>query len=379
MKAVIAIDSFKGSLSSLEGGEQIALGIKEVYPDAHTVVLPLADGGEGTTEALVSATGGQYRTVQVTGPLKEQVQAVYGILGDGGTAVIEVAAACGLPLVPAERRNPLVTTTYGVGELILDAIQQGCRQFVIGLGGSATSEAGIGMLQALGYRFLDEAGQEAGDGGDALLRIHRIDASGANPALQNCVFHVACDVTNPLYGPSGAAAVFAPQKGASSEAVVLLDRGLENFAQVVQHSLGTDMQGIAGAGAAGGLGAAFAVFLQGQLQSGIELVLDRIGIKSHLDGADWVITGEGRLDGQTLMGKAPAGIAAIADKLGVRVIALAGGVTPEASALNGLGIDAYFPIVNGPVSLEQAMEPEEAKRNMRRTAEQLFRLIRAVR
>lgn len=379
MKVIIAMDSFKGSLSSLEGGQEIAQGIKNVFPDADTVVLPLADGGEGTTESLVSATGGQYRSVQVTGPLQEPVQAVYGIMGDGQTAVIEVAAACGLPLVPKECRNPLQTTTYGVGELILDAIGQGCRQFVIGLGGSATNDAGIGMLQALGYRFLDESGNEAGQGGEALLRVRRIIAEKACPELSDCTFHVACDVNNPLYGPEGAAHVFGPQKGADPEMVQLLDRGLTSYSQVVERDMGISMQMISGAGAAGGLGGAFAVFLQGQLQSGIDLVLGRIAFEKQLEGADFVITGEGRLDGQTSMGKAPLGVAVMADKHGIPVIALAGGVTSQASVLNRLGVTAYFPVVSGPVSLEQALNPEEAKSNVRRTAEQLFRLIRTMR
>jgi glycerate kinase len=379
MKVVIAIDSFKGSVSSLDGSREIALGIRSVYPDAITVILPLADGGEGTTEALVSATGGQYRSVQVTGPLREPVQAAYGILGNGQTAVIEVAAACGLPLVPIERRNPLYTTTFGVGELILDAISQGCREFIIGLGGSATNDAGIGMLQALGYRFMDEDGNEVGHGGDALMRIRRIIMTQVCPELESCKFHVACDVNNPLFGPDGAAYVFAPQKGANADMVKVLDDGLASFAHIVERELGSQMQSISGAGAAGGLGGAFAVFLQGELQSGVGLMLDRIGIEAELDGTDIVITGEGRLDGQTSMGKAPLGIAQLAEQKGIPVIALAGGVTKEASKLNELGITSYFSVVSGPMPLEQAMEPDETKSNLRRTAEQLFRLIRAMR
>jgi glycerate kinase len=379
MKVVIAIDSFKGSVSSLEGSREIALGIKSVYPDANTVILPLADGGEGTTEALVSATGGRFRSIQVTGPLGEPVQAAYGILGNGQTAVIEVAAACGLPLVPIERRNPLFTTTFGVGELIHDAISQGCREFVIGLGGSATNDAGIGMLQALGYRFMDEDGNEVGYGGDALMRVRRIITAQVCPELESCRFQVACDVNNPLYGPTGAAYVFAQQKGANADMVKVLDDGLASFADIVERELGSHMQSIPGAGAAGGLGGAFAVFLQGELQSGASLVLDKIGIEEELYGTDIVITGEGRLDGQTSMGKAPLGIARLAEQHGVPVIALAGGVTKEASNLNGLGITSYFSVVSGPMPLEQAMETDETKSNLRRTAEQLFRLIRVMR
>ncbi|SDN69334.1 glycerate kinase [Paenibacillus sp. yr247] len=377
MKVVIAIDSFKGSVSSLEGSEAIALGIRDVYPDSNIVILPLADGGEGTVQALVTATDGQLRTVQVTGPLKKPIQAAYGILGNGQTAVIEVAAACGLPLVPIENRNPLFTTTFGVGELILDAVRQGCREFVIGLGGSATNDAGIGMLQALGYRFRDEGGNLVGEGGEALLHISSIDTDHVCSELEQCIFKVACDVSNPLHGPDGAAYVFAPQKGADSAMVMTLDEGLARFANVVFQDLGITVQDIPGGGAAGGLGAAFSGFLKGELQSGIRLVMDALGMEDRLIGADLVITGEGRLDGQTSMGKAPLGIAQMAQKQGISVIALAGGVSKDASVLNELGITAYFPIVSGPMTLKQAMDQDETRDNLRRTMQQLFRMIRA--
>lgn len=378
MKVLIAIDSFKGSVSSAEGSEAIASGIRAVYPDADIAQVPLADGGEGTTEALVLATGGRFVSAEVSGPLQEPVSATYGILGSGRTAVIEVAAACGLPLVPEARRDPLVTTTLGVGELILDAIGQGCREFVIGLGGSATNDAGIGMLHALGYRFYSERGELSSFGGQALADIRRIDASGAHPLLKECSFRIACDVNNPLYGPNGAAYVYGPQKGASQAVVEQLDRGLESFARTVLSELGLDIGSLEGAGAAGGLGAAFAGFLQGRLESGIGLVLDVVGMEEKLRGADIVITGEGKLDGQTSMGKAPLGVASLAKQHGIPVIALAGGVTKEASALNEVGVTSYFSIVGAPISLEQAMDPANARDNLRRTAEQLFRLIRAV-
>jgi glycerate 2-kinase len=377
MNVVIAIDSFKGSISSIEASKEIELGIMDVYPDANIMSLPLADGGEGTVEALVFAADGRIRSVHVTDPLGLQVQASYGILRDGKTAVIEVAAACGLPLVPAQSRNPLFTTTYGVGELILDAIQHGCREFIIGLGGSATNDAGIGMLQALGYRFTDEEGKVVGRGGEALLRVRGVDTTHVSQQLEQCTFKIACDVHNPLYGPDGAAYVFAPQKGADPEMVKTLDEGLAGFAGVVQQELGKDIQHIPGAGAAGGLGAAFAGFLQGHLQSGIGLVLDTIHLEEKLDGVDFVITGEGKLDGQTSMGKAPLGVAQIAQKHGIPVIALAGGVSKEASDLNELGVTSYFPVVSGPMPLEQAMIPVETLYNLRRTVQQLFRLIRA--
>ncbi|MHA6482703.1 glycerate kinase family protein [Paenibacillus sp. strain BS8-2] len=375
MKVVIAIDSFKGSISSVEGSKEIAAGIAAVSSTVDTVILPLADGGEGTTEALVHATNGSFRTVQVTGPLGTPVQAVYGILGDEQTAVIEVAAACGLPLVPAELRNPLETTTFGVGELILDAMNQGCRDFVIGLGGSSTVDAGVGMLQALGFIFLDEHGQAVGHGGAALQSIRKLDKSKVSAELSNCNFKIACDVNNPLYGSMGAAYVFGPQKGATPEMVSVLDAGLAGFAGLVEREYGKDMQVIPGAGAAGGLGGAFAVFLNGHMESGIHLVLESIKAEEHILGADLVITGEGRLDGQTSMGKAPVGVAQLAAKHNIPAIALAGGITPEASALNKCGITSYFPIISGPMLVEQAMEPEVTRTNLRRTAEQLFRLI----
>ncbi|TXK74158.1 glycerate kinase [Paenibacillus sp. N3.4] len=379
MKVMIAIDSFKGSVSSKDGSKEIASGIKEVYPDADIVSFPIADGGEGTVEALISATGGQLYSVQVTGPLLEPVQASYGILGNGKTAVIEVAAACGLPLVPEECRNPMLTTTYGVGELILHAIGQGCHEFIIGLGGSATNDAGVGMLQALGYRFMDQEGHDVGQGGKALGKIERMDVNHVFPELRQCEFKIACDVNNPLYGPHGAAYVFAPQKGANPTMVEELDRGLAMFAGVVESELGVNVQDIPGAGTAGGLGAAFAAFLKAEMKPGVGLVLDRIGLKEKLEGVDFVITGEGRLDGQTSMGKAPLGVAALAQMQGIPVIALAGGVTKEATALNDLGITSFFPIINAPMTLEQAKEIVVTRYNLRSTTVQLFRLIQAVR
>jgi glycerate 2-kinase len=267
MKVLIAIDSFKGSISSVEGSEAISLGIKDIYPEAEIVTFPLADGGEGTVETLVQATDGKLVKKEVMGPLKEKVEAIYGILGDGKTAVIEVAAACGLPLVPYNQRNPFVTTTYGVGELISDAIEKGCREFVIGLGGSATNDAGVGMLQALGFRFLNRHNEEVGLGAQALPDILGIDLSHVQTKLKECTFRVACDVNNPLYGPDGATHVFGPQKGATPEMIEQLDLGLKHFAEVVFYELDADIHNIAGAGAAGGLGAAFSGFLHAHIQS----------------------------------------------------------------------------------------------------------------
>ncbi|MEK8133059.1 glycerate kinase [Paenibacillus filicis] len=378
MKVVIAIDSFKGSITSAEGSEAIADGIRRVYPDAEIVSLPVADGGEGTVDALVAACGGRIVSLPITGPLGQPVTASYGLLGDGRTAVLEVAAACGLPLVPPEARNPLRTTTFGVGELIASAVRHGVRDFIIGLGGSATNDAGTGMLQALGYRFLDSAGQEVAHGGAALSGIRTLDAAGAMPELKDCRFRIACDVDNPLYGPEGAAYVFGPQKGASPKDVRLLDQGLQQWASVASAVTGLELAAVPGAGAAGGLGAAFVGFLGGTLQSGIGLALELIGLERHLEGAHLVLTGEGRLDGQTSRGKVPYGVAQLARQQGIPVIALAGSVDLAAEALNDHGITAYFPIISGPMALEQAMDPERTKSRLRTTAEQLLRLLQAV-
>lgn len=379
MKVLIAMDSFKGSLSSIESSTAIAAGIKEVYPHADIEVLPLADGGEGTVEALVNATAGTLVTIPVTGPLNETVKATYGILGDGKTAVIEVAEACGLPLVPYGERNPLKATSYGVGEIISDAIEKGSREFVIGLGGSATNDAGIGMLQALGFCFYDMNGEKVGIDGQSLTDIWSIDLKQVNPMLKECRFRVACDVKNPLYGPEGAAHIFGPQKGATPEMVEQLDKGLKHIAEIVLDTLKTDLNQIEGAGAAGGLGAAFSSFLHADLQSGIELVMEIIEMEKSMQGADFVITGEGKLDGQTSMGKAPLGVAELAQKHDIPVIALAGGITEETAVLNKLGITSYFSILNQPMTLEEAMDSKVAYNNLRATTNQLFRLIQAVR
>ncbi|MFS0861208.1 glycerate kinase [Fredinandcohnia sp. 179-A 10B2 NHS] len=379
MKVLIAIDSFKGSVSSIEGSQAIAEGVKEVYPNSEIIRLPLADGGEGTVDALVQATDGTKIDVEVTGPLQDKVIATYGITGDRKTAVIEVASACGLTLVPVEKRNPLETTSYGVGELILDAIHRGCREFIIGLGGSATNDAGIGMLQALGIQFLDKNGKQVGLGGQILQTIEKIEIESLNTSIQNCTFRIACDVTNPLCGPNGAAYVYGPQKGATSKTIEELDNGLKHFAEVVKTSMNQDINSIPGAGAAGGLGAAFFGFLDGTLQSGVEIVLDAIQMEKHMEGADFVITGEGRLDGQTSMGKAPIGVSKLARNKNIPVIALAGSTTYDTSILHEYGITSCFSITNEPMSLEKAMQPEIAQANLQTTTSQIFRLIKATR
>ena len=372
---LIAIDSFKGSLTSAAAGETSAEGIRAANPDAEIEVVPLADGGEGTVDALIQATGGKIIQAEVTGPLGDPVDATYGILGDGTTAVIEIAEACGLPLVPEADRNPLKATSYGVGELILDAISRGADSLIVGLGGSATNDAGVGMLQALGCRFLDEMGEEVPRGGAALGAIRSIEVSGLPPAIKHLDIQVACDVNNPLYGEQGAAYIYGPQKGATPEMVKELDGGLRNFAEVVKAELGTDIQEIPGAGAAGGLGAAFVGFLNAELRSGIELILDTIGLEEKVQQADYVITGEGRMDAQSSMGKAAMGVAGLAQKHGKPVIALAGSVSEEAAELNQLGVTAYFSVLKEVIPLEEAMAPDTARRNLRITAEQIFRLI----
>jgi len=377
LKIIIAIDSFKDCLSSIEAAEAIASGIYDVVPQAEICSLPLADGGEGTVEAMIAAANGVLQKVEVSGPLGEAVQASYGVLSDH-TAVFEVAAACGLPLIPAPKRNPLRTTTYGVGEMIRHAVLQGCRQFIIGLGGSATNDCGIGMLSALGWRFLDHEGRPVGNNGAALANIATIDDSGVMEQLKDCRFRIACDVDNPLYGQEGAAYIFAPQKGADQAAVEQLDYGLRQFAEAAHRFLGHDIALMPGAGAAGGLGAAFVGFLGGGLGSGIELVLDRLNLAQHMAGASLVITGEGRLDGQTARGKAPLGVARLAAQQGIPVIALAGSVQNTGSELFSNGITASFPIVSGPMSLEEAMKPERTRQYLRQTARQLLQLLQAV-
>lgn len=378
MKVLIAIDSFKGSISSINGSNAISSGIKDVFPDAEIKTLPLADGGEGTVEALVHATGGNFIKKEVTGPLIEKVKAVYGILGDNKTAVIEVAAACGLPLVPFNKRNPSISTTYGVGELIRDAIDKGCREFLIGLGGSATNDAGVGMLQALGFSFMNQFNKEVDFGGQGLQNIRKINITNVISEIKDCTFKVACDVNNSLYGPNGAAYIFGPQKGATTLMIRELDKGLENFAQIVHQELGKDIQNIVGAGAAGGLGAAFAGLLNANLQSGIELVTEILDMERNLKGVDFVITGEGKMDGQTSMGKAPLGIAQLAKKHSIPVLALAGGINEETASLNELGITSYFSIVNAPMTLEEAMNSDVTYNNLRTTTKQIFRLIQDV-
>lgn len=375
MKVVIAIDSLKGSLSSMEAGTAIKDGILAAKPDAEVIVKPLADGGEGTTDALIEGMNGERIDLTVTGPMHTPVDAYYGYLKDTNTAVMEMASAAGITLVPDSEKNPLLATSYGVGEMINDAIQRGCRNFIIGIGGSVTNDGGIGMLKALGVRFLDENGEDAGDGGQALAKVARIDVSGMNPLLKECHIQVACDVNNPLCGENGSTYVYGPQKGVTEDMKKTLDEAMAHFARVTSETLENDYMNTPGAGAAGGLGYAFLAYTGAALTPGIELILDAVGLEEELSGADVVVTGEGRLDFQTAMGKAPVGVARLAKKYNAKVIAFAGSVTKEATACNNEGIDAFFPILRGVCTLAEAMDPVAARNNMTATVEQVFRLL----
>lgn len=375
MKIVTAIDSFKGSLSSIQAGQAITEGIKKAIPEAKVYVSPIADGGEGTTEAIVSATGGEIVRIPVHNPLAEEIIASYGIISESNTAIIEMASAAGLPLIPAEQRNPLYTTTYGVGEMIGDAIERGCRNFIIGLGGSATNDGGVGMLQALGFEFLDQEGDSIIFGAEGLSDLAEIRTENAMEELSECKFHIACDVENPLCGENGASAVYGPQKGATAEDVIKMDGWLKNYAELTKTVLPEADPDYPGSGAAGGMGFAFLSYLNAELKSGIELVIEQTNLEEHIKNADIVITGEGRLDGQTSMGKAPVGVSGIAKKYGKKVIAFAGCVTDEASECNNHGIDAFFPILRTPCTVERAMEIDYAYDNLKKTTEQVFRLL----
>lgn len=377
MNVIVAIDSLKGSLSSLQAGAAAKAGILRAIPTATVSVKPVADGGEGTVNALVSGLSGRSVTIAVTGPLGETVEATYGILPDH-TAVIEMAEAAGLPLVPAEKRNPMNTTTYGVGEMILHALDEGCRSFIIGIGGSATNDGGTGMLRALGCRFRKADGTDIAPGAQELAGLAAIETEALDPRLKESRFSIACDVTNPLCGPNGASYIFAPQKGADPATVRKLDAALVHLADITAATLGTDLRDQPGAGAAGGLGFAFASYLNGTLRPGVDIVLDAVLPESELRAADIVVTGEGRFDGQTAMGKAPVGIARRAKACGCKVIVLAGSVEhagARATQQNPPLIDAIFPILPGAMTLEEALHEDVAYENMEYTAEQVFRVM----
>ena len=416
MKIIIAIDSFKGSLSSKEAGEAIKTGILRVVPDADVVISPLADGGEGTVETLVEALGGSLETVRVKGPLFQEVEAHYGILSesekfqaeiksdthwetlpenpskahseapsetdsqyspnDGKLAIMEMSQASGITLVAPEKRNPLKTGSYGVGEMILDAYHKGCRRFLMGIGGSATNDGGIGMLSALGFRFSKENGEEICPIGEGLKDLARIDATSVPKGLLHCSFQIACDVENPLYGENGASLVYGFQKGGNKELLSQMDLWMKRYSELVKEYNPAANPEAPGSGAAGGLGFAFRSFLQGELKSGVSLILEETKLSEKMQGADLVITGEGRLDEQSSMGKAPIGVAKLAKAQGIPVLAFAAAVTVGAKACNQAGIDAYFPILREITTLEDAMNKENARRNLEDTVEQVIRLYR---
>ncbi len=378
MKAVVAIDSFKGSLSSLEAGNAARNGILKADPEAQVIVRPLADGGEGTVEALTIGMGGNIVTVPVTGPLGGKVEAKYGILADGTTAVMEMSQAAGITLVPDDEKNPLKATTRGVGEMILDAISKGCRHFIMGIGGSVTNDGGIGMLQALGFGILDKDGEQVAPGAQGLENLVAITSANVAPELASCSFRIACDVTNPLCGEQGSSAVFGPQKGADPEMIRQMDGWLADYAKIAKKNFPKADPEYPGTGAAGGLGFAFLTFTNAVLESGIKIVLDETRLEDYIREADIVVTGEGRLDGQTVMGKAPVGVAEIAKRYNKKVVAFAGSVAKDAGACNEHGIDAFFPILRGICTLQDAMDKDTAAQNLAGTAEQVFRLAKAM-
>lgn len=374
MKILAAIDSFKGSLSSVEAGNAAAQGILRAMPEAQVTVRPLADGGEGTAEALVTGLGGTFREAEVSDPIGRRITARYGIL-PGGKAVIEMAAASGLPLLAENERDPMLASTYGTGELIRDAVSQGCREFIIGIGGSATNDGGIGCLQALGFSMLDKNGKPVSPGAKGLSQLAEIRADNVLPELSGCSFNVACDVTNPLCGGNGCSAVFAPQKGADSGMIAEMDRWLRRYAGLAR-SISPDADPeLPGAGAAGGMGFALRYFLGAKLEPGAGLIIRETGLEQLISQADIVVTGEGCIDSQTAMGKAPAGVAAIAKKYGKPVIAFCGSLSGD----NFGDMDGVFPILREICTLSQAMEPARAKASLSDTAQQVFRLISSLR
>lgn len=375
MKVVIAIDSFKGSVSSLEAGKAIEQGIHNVNPEVHTEVLPVADGGEGTLEALTYKEKVQWETLMVHGPLMEELQVKYAGIPVSQTAIIELSQACGITLLKDTRLDPYHTTTYGLGEMIKDALKKGYRHCIIGIGGSCTNDAGVGMLQALGYRFLDTNAKEIPQGGIYLKNITSLDTSEVCKALKECTFTVICDVDNPLCGIHGASYIYGPQKGADEQMVEELDDSLEHFAHVTkQYSFKSD-DTYPGSGAAGGVGFALHTYCHASLEKGIEVVSRQIHLEEKLKDADLVITGEGRMDAQTCRGKTPAGIARLAKKYHIPVVALCGCATEEAVECNRYGIDAYFPILQSVMSLQDAMSREIALRQLTLTSQQVFRLF----
>ncbi len=374
MKIVIAMDSFKGSMTTYEAGNAVADGIKRVFANAKIKVFPMADGGEGSADVIVSKNDGIWKTVNVKNPVEKYINASYGIITKTKTAVIEIASAAGITLISDAEKNPMKTTTYGVGEMIKDAVKEGCRKFVVGIGGSATNDGGIGMLSALGFKFLDKDGMPVSCGAEKLSLIEKINADNVLPEIFECDFMVACDVQNPLCGNNGCSVVFGPQKGANTEMVYEMDKSMSHFEKVTKQFNSNADGNFPGSGAAGGLGFAFMSYLNASLKSGIDLIISQIGMEEEIKSADIVITGEGRLDGQSYMGKTPIGIATVAKKYNKTVLSFSGGVTKDAKKCNNYGIDAFFSILKAPMSLQDAMS--NAEENMSDTVEQVFRLIK---
>lgn len=374
MRFVIAPDSFKGSLTAAEVAESIERGIKRVFNDVIIDKIPMADGGEGTVQSLVDSTGGRIISLKVSDPLMKEVDSFYGILGDGETAIIEMAAASGLPLISEKERNPIITTTYGTGELIKDSLNKGCKNIIIGLGGSATNDGGVGMLQSLGVKFLDYNGEDIGQGGGSLKKLDRIDVSNIDPRLNECSIIAACDVTNPLCGERGASYVFGPQKGADNEMVKELDEALNNYAEIIKKCLKKDIKNEPGSGAAGGMGAGLMAFLNAKLEKGIDIVTRLTALDRKIKGADFVFTGEGMMDYQTVFGKTPYGVAMVAKKYNIPVIGIAGGIGKGSEVLFESGFKSIFSIVDSPMSLEEAMINGEIL--IERTTERILRVIK---
>lgn len=374
MKFVLAPDSFKESMTAKKAALAMEKGIKTVFPDAECVIVPMADGGEGTVESLVSTLNGEMIKTEVIGPLGEKVIAEYGLSDGGQTAIIEMANASGLELIKPEERNPLLTTTYGTGQLIKHALNKGIKRLLIGIGGSATNDGGIGMLQALGVSFKDENGEELPFGGGALHLLHSIDISGLDERIKTVQIDVACDVTNPLIGVSGASAIFGPQKGATPEMVKELDQNLAHFADVIKKLLGDDVAHMEGAGAAGGLGAGLMAFLNAQLKKGIDLIIEYTSLEERIKGADYVFTGEGSIDGQTLFGKTPYGVASIAKKYTVPVIAFSGRIGNGVEPLYDNGFNAIIGILRGVTTIEEALETGEV--NLALATENVCRILK---
>jgi len=374
VRVVIAPDKFRGSLDAAEVARAMGRGVKRVQPDAEIDCIGMADGGEGFAETMVESLGGRFESVEVRGPLGHMVSARLGLVENDSTAVMAMASASGLALIPYEMKNPLLTTTYGTGQLIRRALDLGVKRILIGIGGSATNDGGAGMAAALGYKFLSAEGRELPLGGSALSRLERIDASGIDPRLAGVTIEVACDVTNPLCGPTGASAVYGPQKGASAEVVQRLDLALENLARVVQRDLAREIRDISGAGAAGGLGAGLVGFANGRLRRGIDLVIDAVKLRERMARADFCITGEGRIDHSSGYGKTVAGVAHVAREFGKPCVALGGSLSSGAESVLDQGVTAIFSICTEPMNLSHALDAESTRRRLSRTAEQVFRL-----